>query len=482
MNTTQAKKAFQFWITVLTLHAFILNPLGMNSARANEAEEYKKVCDPVFAAAGSTEPNAVKPGSALMTDCTNARMASQARAAERAKLIIYGVALATDVAGMAIEMSVVGSPAAHAMCKFANLAASAAGMGTDFIYSAQMSSALGQYQSLAQTAADSFVGLSSATAAGTNLLGIIKGGSNNIQETLQHALIRSSDSDKIFKAADCIVAGAMMGIELGLTRWGLSSANKAITTATNSARTEVEIAQRDGARSFGNLGGAGSVEIADPAKSVAAKTVGAPDPCSTATGNDYLKCTVGQSPETAAITSDPGFLNLAQKALGGKSLGDFAKGFTGNTPAEAAAYVASGLGLSGDAAAKLTDTLNASDRLAKDSGMLDKYVPMTYSRAPTQVAAVDSSMDFGKMMGDMMNKLNPDGSSVDKTKDPVDIVFRQLDLLPPDKIEANKNISLFARIGYRYRKKSNDVEALNWASEQNQAASTATRGVASQTK
>jgi hypothetical protein len=52
-----------------------------------------------------------------------------------------------------------------------------------------------------------------------------------------------------------------------------------------------------------------------------------------------------------------------------------------------------------------------------------------------------------------MNQLNPDQKKNAK-EDPAETVFRKLDLLPAEKIEASKDISLFARIGYRYRKKT----------------------------
>ena len=64
-----------------------------------------------------------------------------------------------------------------------------------------------------------------------------------------------------------------------------------------------------------------------------------------------------------------------------------------------------------------------------------------------------------------MGKLNPEAAK-DAKVDPSEQVFRQLELLPADKIEANKDISLFARVAFRYRKNTSNVDQLNWSAAQ----------------
>jgi hypothetical protein len=49
------------------------------------------------------------------------------------------------------------------------------------------------------------------------------------------------------------------------------------------------------------------------------------------------------------------------------------------------------------------------------------------------------------------------GKSDQKTN-AAEAVFRKLDLLPVEEIQQNKDISLFARIAYRYRKNSNNLD------------------------
>jgi len=61
--------------------------------------------------------------------------------------------------------------------------------------------------------------------------------------------------------------------------------------------------------------------------------------------------------------------------------------------------------------------------------------------------------DFTKLMGDLLKQMNPEGAKDTPKENVAEAVYRKLDLLPADKIESNKDISLFARVGYRYRKK-----------------------------
>ncbi|NDG86205.1 MAG: hypothetical protein EBX52_14345, partial [Proteobacteria bacterium] len=67
----------------------------------------------------------------------------------------------------------------------------------------------------------------------------------------------------------------------------------------------------------------------------------------------------------------------------------------------------------------------------------------------------DDAPDFNKIMGDLLKQMNPEAKDMKETKEnPTEAVYRRLDLLPAHQIESNKDLSLFIRVGYRYRKKS----------------------------
>jgi hypothetical protein len=90
--------------------------------------------------------------------------------------------------------------------------------------------------------------------------------------------------------------------------------------------------------------------------------------------------------------------------------------------------------------------------------------PMTGASYASKGSLPDSKsggageMDFSKMMESVLKQMNPEEISAGKSKENAnEAVFRRLDLLPPDKIEANKDISLFVRIGHRYRKKTPSI-------------------------
>ena len=264
----------------------------------------------------------------------------------------------------------------------------------------------------------------------------------------------------------CLVASAGLGLKAAQYIQAMKSDSQAISTAQSSKN---DLAGGRPGPGF-NIG-TDTAQTTPTGKGAVNSQAAIPDStCGNQSGNNYLKCALGTSAESAAITNNPDALNAIQDAMGGKSLGDLAKGFTGQSAADLGNYLGSNIGLGSEGSAALAAAMDSADKYAKNSGMLDKYTPGSFSSAGAKIASTSGDdMDFNKMMAGMLKSLNPDGTDK-KGEDASTIVFRQLDLLPASKIETNKDISLFARIGYRYRKKSADVEQLNWANPANQTA------------
>ncbi len=447
-------------VSALTLQTFLLSPTVHADSISSGFHER---CDKVLA--GEIPPGADTAKQQQLTlDCTKAHDGVEAHNAEKVKTIAYGVAAALDWAGFAIEdLEPYGEAIAKPLCIGATLAGSATGMLEDKNAASSISKITKDAIVNIQPILDGFIGVFALKSAGSyasesGLLNFAKGAGKSSKSAAKSASKGSNENE-----SNCLFPAVLMSAQTALSTYAWSTIDKAVKDNVFSA---IDNEKNTLALGSNNLTGS-SINNTDP---VVPKKEGPGTPksstCDQQPGDAMLTCVNDKypSPEMSAITNNPAFLANAQKALG-KSLGDFAKGFSGDAK-DAANYVAGGMGLPPGAAASLSDAMKAGDKVAKDNGVEGKYTPMTYASSGGKAAA-GGDPDFGKLMGDMLKTLNPDDPNA-KGKDPSELVFRQLDLLPPDKIAENKNISLFARIGYRYRKKTGDVEQLNWALEQNQ--------------
>jgi len=268
----------------------------------------------------------------------------------------------------------------------------------------------------------------------------------------------------------CVQSLAAMGFLTTTSIMAAEKAKKAEQTATQQAATT----QQASSSTVNNLGG-GSYNITNPGSGGPTNPVGGSNPnnkkatvsgCSSQSGSAYLTCLGTISPEIAAMTASPGFTQAVNNAMPNTNLGDFVKNYQGNTQGDLGNYIAGGLGMNPQA---MNTLLDKSAQAMKDSGLLDKYVPLTYkSGAGSAPKLGGEDMDFNKMMAGLLSKINPEAKDTAKASDPSERVFNQMDLLPAEKIYANKDISLFARIAFRYRKNTQNVDQLNWATSQNQ--------------
>jgi hypothetical protein len=181
-------------------------------------------------------------------------------------------------------------------------------------------------------------------------------------------------------------------------------------------------------------------------------------------GNAYLTCTFQGSnaaPAISAVTSDTRVNDLIGKLTGGKTLGDLAKNFTGEASASSVGgYVAGALGFPAELGKGLGKQLEKIEAIVgNDRGpMTGASYASKGSSLPGSKSGGSGELDFSKMMEGLLKQMNPEETTAGNRKENAsEAVFRRLDLLPPDKIEANKNISLFIRIGHRYRKKTPSI-------------------------
>ena len=180
--------------------------------------------------------------------------------------------------------------------------------------------------------------------------------------------------------------------------------------------------------------------------------------CASAQGNAYITCAFAGGPlasASSALVSDPKLNGLIGKLTGGKTLGDLAKSFKGEPSLEGVLnHAATAFGLPPGFGGKLAKELKSTESLVQKYRGSDSGAVYASKGSKSSSSEKSGDLDFNKMMEGMLKQLNPDGEKAPVAgKDASEAVFRRLDLLPADKIEGNKDISLFVRIGYRYRKK-----------------------------
>jgi hypothetical protein len=179
------------------------------------------------------------------------------------------------------------------------------------------------------------------------------------------------------------------------------------------------------------------------------------DDCSSQNGNNFLKCMNDRvpDPQLSAILANKNLLDTTEK-LTGRPLGDMVKSYLRGNMGPLPQAVSNGLNLGPKGPSLVEKLMNDGTKLAREFAG-DRAGGAYVSRGKKEERKQDD-VDFSKMMNTLLGQLNPDPK--DKTReDPAEVVFRKLDLLPADKIEASKDISLFARIGYRYRKKTPSI-------------------------
>ena len=297
-------------------------------------------------------------------------------------------------------------------------------------------------------------GLSSVAALGIQTNVFQNGIADKLESKIAEHVPNRGDSKQTKTKGECLVSAGLSFVQGAIAMSAVSSAKKAEQSALSSV-SSVEAASTSNGFVIGT---AAPVHIENTGSSGSAGSASAAD-CSNTSGSATLKCMSKADPQVAAITADTSLMGHMQSAMGGKSLGDLVNGYKGDgSTADASKYVGDALGMGSSNAAALKGAVDTAGQMAN----AEAYTGAKYVVNGGKQDTGSGDVDFNKMMNGMLGKLNPDATEK-AANDPSSLVFRQLDLLPPDKIAANKYISLFARIGYRYRKQSSNVDQLNSA-------------------
>lgn len=445
-------RKLKFSISYLMVLSIITGPLTVQKAIANEFDSVCKQALSDARAKKSTE------GDQKMGYCVQAEIAKTTKEVEIAKSIIFlaatvtcttfAVLIATAHAEAVVSFGISEAqiPAYEAACKWVNVGASVAGVGADvaghFIIK-------GKKEDYGQ-AAEKF---NAAPMVSTLLGGATTFLMGSTSQVAADAATKGTSQTSI-GCIMCAISTGLSGSISVISAKGSADAQNAAVKDAKEAHDDANLATNTFKSSqFNNPNSGGE---SGSGTSIPAST----DSCSNSNGNQYLTCLGGISPEIAAITNSPEFMKEMTKALKGKNLGDFIKGYKEGTDMNS--YVAAGLGVN---PGLVSHVAKSNDKLLKDSKFMEHYKPMTYARGGS-AAKVSNDLDFSKMMAGLMGKMG--GDKKDSKEDPSELVFRQMELLPADKIQANKDISLFARIAFRYRKNNGNVEQLNWSRPENQ--------------
>jgi hypothetical protein len=258
----------------------------------------------------------------------------------------------------------------------------------------------------------------------------------------------------------------MLGINAGLAVWEGADAKTIQKMKTQNAKDAIyteSTTKKIENQSFGSSTGGASNSGAGSAVAEAPKA-GPDKSCESAVGNAFLTCTfqgTSAAPAISALIGDNRINDIVGRMSGGKTLGDLAKGFKVEPTGSAiGSYVGSALGFPS----------SISNALAKHYGNIESIIGKDHptfamasyatkgSSLPGSKPGGSGELDFSKMMEGLLKQMNPEETTAGTPKENAsEAVYRRLDLLPPDKIEANKDISLFVRIGHRYRKKTPSI-------------------------
>ena len=411
-------------------------------------------------------------GTSAQAQCAAAKMSRTTKTIETSKTVIFTFAAGIAYVAAIEEKNPFGGEAAPALCKALGYGAGGAALALDITDGILTKDAMGTVTKLTTTIMG---GLGASQGAAWLFSGAIKAAASadsavqaagGVMTQNGQVVANQTQQSKKDAKATCFP------IAVGLTVQSLISGTSALA-----AKNSEELANQTAANTT-------DVQKTSIAFTTGSGGTGAPNntannsaPANTST-SDKATCTSSMTamdcaktdPTVMAMTAAPGFMNAVQQATG-QPLAQLVNGFNGETQADATQYAASALGLNPSA---LSTLMNNGAKAAKDTGKFDAYTPMAYTRAPAKASSA-GDLDFGKMMGDMLKNLNPEEAKK-AGEDPSELAFRQMELLPPEKLATNKDISLFARIGFRYRKSMNKVEQLNWSKAENQEA---TRSIAS---
>ena len=433
-------------LSLVMAFSLVYSPIAIQNAIADDLQtELDTVCKKSLEDAQNKKSTQ---GDQTMAYCVQADIARQSKEVEATKSIIYLSAAVVATGATVLEMSVVPATVAlgKTICTATSIGATAAGIGYDIYGKTIINDTKEKYNQ----ARDQSLDVMSFMPLVTSLTPLLTSEGTKVATEVGTKAAEKGAS----KWLGCAISAIMLGLEGGTSSMSSSNLEKAEAKAIEDAKS-IQNAVNGSVTAFAQVNPT-QQDLAKPPTStgIASNKSASIDSCANKNGNQYLSCVGNVSPEVAALSNSPEFLSQMQKSLHGKNLGDFVKGYKGNSNADLASYVASGLQVS---PSLVEAVMKNNDKLAQAAG--DKFRPMGYARSTGAKPSLGGEdLDFGKMMSGLMGKLNPTADGKKEKTDPSELVFRQLELLPADKIQANRDISLFARVAYRYRKNASNVD------------------------
>lgn len=465
---------------ILILQLAIASPLPFPlSAHAEESQNsYSSVCDPINARQSlNTDPTVPVAG---FTDCETAKHAEIARQRANTKAIMFG-ALGTVCAGLAaFEFTGQG-----ATCTGLSLGGTGTKMLIDDATKKRIKNDTEvQTNGMAQTVNGIVAGYKVATLAApyvTKVKDAVSGWfqGNTAATSVDPNFIGPPDPNAAVSQSQpagdaaketgsksgkgtCLVSSALLLVEMGMSIWEAADAKKIHQLKVDAAKANADAAASANGivANFSNPMGGQQNQAPGAAISDAASSE-PKDQCKSAQGNSYLTCTFqgsNEAPAIAALVGDSKVNRLMENLMGGKTLGDLAKSYNGDgSGASIGNHIANALGMPNDMKSTLSTGMSLAEKATRrDSQELPGATYASKGSSP-QDAKKAGEVDFSKMMEGLLKQMSPEEKAAMNPQNASEAIFRKLDLLPPDKIEANRDISLFVRIGYRYTKKAPSI-------------------------
>jgi hypothetical protein len=456
--------------------------------------------NPTFVHAGDPCQSAER-GPTTDTTCSGKKMAKNGRDMEIAKAVFFGTAAATAYVLAAIKMVPYASQVATATCNVMSIAVPIAGLAMDAAVKKENKSTLSTSMSFASAAAGSIHGIKElkGTFGKTGSLAKAKATQNGLNQAATDTAAEAAKEgatkatkqaadDAAKKAAEktadhaevCVMTGIAMTLSSGTSALSASSLGKTYkdlgAILAGMGTTGMYVADLVGnpppeynpgkGNQPGTMGGPQSNNGNTPNATEPPTDV---EVCRSGAG-DYLAC-LGRSDATfQAVSASQELRREMDRAVGG-NFSDFMRKAP-NDLAAVPAYISNAMGLGEKGTKEIESMMEKSKKIAQESG-LGNAVASAAPALPKSSAGgpAEPEMDFNKMLADMMKALGVPPEEADdpaKREAALESTFRRIELLPPEKVEANRDISLFVRVGFRYRKNLPHMDQLAWSSESNQ--------------
>ena len=438
-------------LSAILILSLTLDPLVTGQmAHANKADDFHAACDKVLNQYDLNQADSKVPGPPMdvYAECKDAELALKKKRVQTTKTIIYTAAAASCTALIYVTWA-----GGDAMCSAISVATAASDVVTDQIFKNDAKSSMQSVTGLLNGAEGAFL-----LKEGPKALKVFqKGFGKEAGKATGDASKTASKSTKV-KNSGCILDAAVnaalaakAGIELGIAQKFLTEHTKASVKLAEGHNQQTRIDTRYGTQAHGSVNAA-----VDNSGSAAVSNSGSGGgDCDSKSGSAFLQCQAQSTndPQLSAIASSGALDKLLSPALG-QSLGDFVKGYSGDgSPASAANYAANALGMTAGGSSLVASAIDKFKDVAGSLPGSEHGAGYASASQPAPETGKTGEMDFNKLMGDLLKQMNPEAAKETSKENAAEAVYRKLDLLPADKIEANKDISLFARVGYRYRKK-----------------------------